>query len=203
MARSARRRYPEYARDIAESGTHLLTLIDDLLDLARAEAGRLAVVESNVDTSRLIATACRVLEPEAIANGIALTHAIGGDVSYMRGDATRLRQVLFNLIANAIKFTRAGGTVHVEAACDATGGLQVRVSDTGIGIAAPDLAYVMEPFAQVARPSGKSCPGVGLGLPLSRRLIELHGGSLALESTPGIGTTAVIRIPSERMISPV
>ena len=146
--------YREYARDIAESGTHLLTLIDDLLDLARAEAGRLAVVESNVDTSRLIATACRVLEPEAIANGIALTHAIGGDVSYMRGDATRLRQVLFNLIANAIKFTRAGGTVHVEAACDATGGLQVRVSDTGIGIAAPDLAYVMEPFAQVGRPSG-------------------------------------------------
>ncbi len=195
--------YREYARDIAESGTHLLTLIDDLLDLARAEAGRLAVVESNVDTSRLIATACRVLEPEAIANGIALTHAIGGDVSYMRGDATRLRQVLFNLIANAIKFTRAGGTVHVEATCDATGGLQVRVSDTGIGIAAPDLAYVMEPFAQVGRPSGKSCPGVGLGLPLSRRLIELHGGSLALESTPGIGTTAVIRIPSERMISPV
>ena len=194
--------YREYARDIAESGTHLLTLIDDLLDLARAEAGRLAVVESNVDTSRLIATACRVLEPEAIANGIALTHAIGGDVSYMRGDATRLRQVLFNLIANAIKFTRAGGTVHVEAACDATGGLQVRVSDTGIGIAAPDLAYVMEPFAQVARPSGTSCPGVGLGLPLSRRLIELHGGSLALESTPGIGTTAVIRIPSARMISP-
>jgi signal transduction histidine kinase len=177
-------------------------LIDDLLDLARAETGRLAVVDSVVDPARFIATACRVLEPEAIANRIALTHVIGVDVAYMRGDATRLRQVLFNLIANAIKFTRAGGTILVEASRDTAGGLQILVADTGIGIAEQDLAHVMEPFAQVARASGTSRPAVGLGLPLSRHLIELHGGSLELESTPGIGTTAVIRILSERMISP-
>jgi signal transduction histidine kinase len=192
--------YRDYARDITESGTHLLTLIDDLLDLARAEAGRLVVVESIVHPGRLIATVCRVLEPEAKANGVALAHAIWANVGYMRGDPTRMRQVLFNLIANAIKFTRAGGTIRVEASRDATGGLQIQVADTGIGIAAQDLGYVMESFAQVARGSGTLRPGVGLGLPLSRHLIELHGGSLVLQSTPGVGTTAVISIPAGRMI---
>jgi signal transduction histidine kinase len=115
----------------------------------------------------------------------------------------RFRQILFNLIGNAIKFTRAGGTVSIEAWGDPEAGLSIVVRDTGIGIAAPDLDRVMEPFAQVARPSGNSRPGVGLGLPLSRHLIELHGGTLSLDSTEGVGTTVTLRLPMERMMKPL
>ena len=195
--------YRDYAHDIAESGVHLLTLIDELLDLARAEAGRLTIAEGMIDVGRSIAGACRVLKPEADAAGVTLLIETNARLGHLRGDPMRFRQILFNLIGNAIKFTRAGGTVSIEAWGDPEAGLSIVVRDTGIGIAAPDLDRVMEPFAQVARPSGNSRPGVGLGLPLSRHLIELHGGTLSLDSTEGVGTTVTLRLPMERMMKPL
>jgi signal transduction histidine kinase len=194
--------YRDYARDIAESGVHLLTLIDELLDLARAEAGRLTIAEGVVDVGRSIGGVCRVLKPEADAAGVTLLNESDARLRHLRGDPMRFRQILFNLIGNAIKFTRAGGTVSVEAWDDPKAGLSIVVQDTGIGIAGPNLDRVMEPFAQVAVPSGNSRPGVGLGLPLSRHLIELHGGTLSLDSTEGVGTTVTLRLPVGRMMKP-
>ena len=191
--------YREYAADIAESGVHLLTLIDELLDLARAEAGKLTLIESVMDIGRVIAGVCRVLRPEAAKAGVTLANDSTVDAWRMRGDPTRVRQVLFNLVGNALKFTPSGGTVRISTASEIDGGLRILVKDTGVGISAQDLERVMEPFVQVARPSSKSRPGVGLGLPMSRYLIELHGGTLALTSVPRIGTTAEIRLPAERM----
>ena len=195
--------YREYARDIAESGEHLLTLIDELLDLARAEAGQLTIAEGVFDVGRIIAGGCRVLKPEADAAGVTLLNDTNAGLGHLRGDPMRFRQILFNLIGNAIKFTRAGGTVSIDAWDDpADDGLCIVVRDTGIGIAEQDLDRVVEPFAQVARPSGNSRPGVGLGLPLSRHLIELHGGTLSLNSTQGLGTTVTMRLPANRIMRP-
>ncbi|MEJ0019118.1 MAG: ATP-binding protein [Acetobacteraceae bacterium] len=191
--------YRTYARDIQDSGIHLLTLIDELLDLARAEAGRLTIVEGMVHPRRLIASACRVLAPEAAKAGITLEYDIAPGLGSLCGDAHRLKQVLLNLVANAIKFTDRGGAVCVAAVSDPDGALRITVRDNGIGIAEGDLARVMEPFEQ-ADSSGVQRPGVGLGLPLSRHLIELHGGTLRLESERGVGTSAVLTLPASRVV---
>ena len=195
--------YRDYARDIADSGMHLLGLIDELLDLARAEAGRLTIAEGIADPGGVIVTACRVMTPEAISAGIALSHDIPHELGHMRGDQTRLRQVLLNLISNAIKFTQRGGTIRVCATRESDGDLRIVVDDSGIGIPAVDLARVMEPFEQVDEVSSKLRPGVGLGLPLARHLVELHGGSLTLASAEGAGTSAVVRLPASRMTTGV
>ncbi|HET6197648.1 MAG TPA: HAMP domain-containing sensor histidine kinase, partial [Acetobacteraceae bacterium] len=193
--------YRDYARDIAESGSSQLELIDELLDLARAEVGRLTIAESVVDPARLIAATCRVLAPEAANAGVALDYVVAPGVGHLRGDPGRLRQVLLNLTSNAIKFTCRGGAVSVHARGGSDGTLQIAVRDTGVGIAEQDLHRVMEPFEQAAPASGRR-PGVGLGLPLSRHLVELHGGDLRLESAPGRGTTAMITLPASRMLLP-
>jgi signal transduction histidine kinase len=192
--------YTDYTQDILESGTHLLGLIDELLDLARAEAGRLSIAESVVDIQRLIATVCRALRPEAAAKGLVLADAVPQDLSNLRGDPTRIRQVLLNLVANAIKFTASGGCVTVGVEHAPGDDLRITVSDNGIGIANQDLQRVMEPFVQVPLPSGMSHPGVGLGLPLSRHLIDLHGGTLTLHSTADAGTTAIVTLPASRVL---
>ncbi len=191
--------YIDYSQDILESGTHLLGLIDELLDLARAEAGRLSIAESVVDVRRLIATVCRALRPEAAAKHVVLMDVIPQELGNLRGDPTRLRQVLLNLIANAIKFTASGGSVTVAVEHPHNDDLRITVSDNGIGIASQDVPRVMEPFVQVPLPSGISHPGVGLGLPLSRHLIELHGGTLTLHSKAEVGTTVVVTLPASRV----
>jgi signal transduction histidine kinase len=194
--------YRDYAAQIGASGADLLGLIDELLDLARAEAGHLTIVEGIAEPAVLIDTVCRLLAPEAAERGVILTREVPMALSPLRGDATRLRQVLVNLIANALKFTARGGTVRVAAAQDHAAGLTISVSDTGIGIRPADLARVMQPFEQAREPSGESRPGVGLGLPLVRHLVELHGGTLTLRSEAGVGTAASFTLPAHRLIGP-
>lgn len=192
--------YVSYARDIEDGGRHLLGLIDELLDLARAAAGRLTIHEGVADPAGLLRAVCRVLGPEAAAAGVSLTCDIPQEPPALRGDPVRLRQVLLNLVANAIKFTSPGGSVRLDLTVPADGGMRIQVRDTGVGIAPEDLGRVMQPFEQAHAAAGARRPGVGLGLPLARHLVELHGGCLVLASTPGQGTTAEVSLPADRVL---
>lgn len=193
-------RIEEYAAAINEAGRHLLALINDILDVARIEAGRLDLAEDTVDLARVAEAAARLLEPAArtaqVALGLGFRHALPP----VRGDERRLRQVLLNLLSNAVKFTRPGGAVRIEGDTLEDGGIELRVVDTGIGIAKADLERIFQPFTQVDSSLTRRYPGSGLGLFLSRALIVAHGGTLHLESEPGRGTTAVLRLPAERVL---
>ncbi len=193
--------YREYAAQIGASGTELLSLIDELLDLARAEAGQLTITEGLAEPDVLIDAACRMLAPEAAARHVTLTRPAHAALLPVRGDATRLRQVVASLIANALKFTPAGGEARINAAQDPAIGLTISVSDTGIGIDPTNLTRVMEPFEQVSGGGTESHPGIGLGLPLARHLAELHGGTLILRSEQGGGTTALFTLPAHRLVN--
>jgi signal transduction histidine kinase len=195
--------YREYAQSIRESGSHLLALIEELLDLARAQEGRLTLKERPVNLRSIVQSVCRLLEPEATSVGVRLGVAVPSDLPSVRADSTRLRQVLFNLLANAIKFSEQGGMVRVSVGLKSDGRMQIDIADTGPGIAMEDMARIMRPFERATDRMGREIPGVGLGLPLASQLISLHGGKLEVDSEPGAGTTASFYLPAERVITPV
>jgi signal transduction histidine kinase len=188
----------EYARDIERSGEHLLELIDDLLDLSKIEAGRFDLRESVLDVGELLQSAVSFVAAEAHKREIALeadTAAAAG----LFADRKALLQVLLNLLSNAIKFTPAGGEVRLTASRAADGGLSMTVVDSGIGIDAVALERVFMPFERVRDGGARDVPGTGLGLAIARGLAELHGGALTIESEPGRGTRATLRLPPGRV----
>ncbi|HLZ65189.1 MAG TPA: ATP-binding protein [Aliidongia sp.] len=193
---AAHRRYREYAGDIRDSGSHLLGLINDILDFSKTEAGELQLVQDPLDLNELVDSALRMLRPRAERAGITLDGQVPSTLPSVRGDGMRLRQVLLNLLSNAIKYTPETGrvSVTVEASGDS---VLLKVADTGIGIAPEDMSTVLEPFRQIDNDLNRRNPGTGLGLPLTKRLVELHRGVLELESTLGHGTTAVVRLPAD------
>ena len=176
-------RYVEYAGDISASGRHLLRLIDDILDLSKVEAGAMPVIESDVDYRAVIRASVRIVAARADQGQVRIVTDMPEKLPDLRGDDLKLKQVLLDLLSNAIKFTPPGGTVTVRVRRLPDGSLRTDVSDTGIGIAEADLARVMRPFVQVESATSRKHSGTGLGLPLARRLVELHGGSLTLSST--------------------
>jgi signal transduction histidine kinase len=192
-------RYRDYARTISESGTHLLNLINDILDFSKSEAGRLELHDDEINLADAIADAVRIMSGQAEAGRIALSHAVDGGLPRVRVDERRLKQVLLNLLSNAVKFTPAGGRITVKAYGRGSEAV-VEVADTGIGIAAKDVPTALERFGQIDGRLARKYEGTGLGLPLSKRLVELHGGTLALESQPGAGTTVTITIPADRLV---
>jgi PAS domain S-box-containing protein len=191
-------RYNDYIKDIGDSAQHLLRLIEDILDLSKAEAGKMDLEETEVDLAASIHSACLMLRERAKRGGVVLEEAVSSDLPRLRGDRRRIRQVLLNLVSNAVKFTHRGGSVQVSAATNAEGGLLLTVADTGIGIEAADIARVFEPFVQLGRDKATSGEGTGLGLPLCKELIELHGGTISLASQPGVGTTVTAAFPKAR-----
>ncbi len=192
-----RARYVEYARDINGAGRHLLSIVNDILDLSRIEAGHFELADHTVDVAAVIDDAMRLTRPLASAKQIALTTAAPPNLPGVRGDALRLKQVLLNLLANAVKFSLEGGQVHIAAARHGGGHVEIRVVDNGVGIAAADIPKVFEPFLRVeGRPISRQ-EGSGLGLSLARRLVELHGGTLTLDSRLSQGTTVICRLPSD------
>jgi signal transduction histidine kinase len=193
-------RYREYAGDIAESGRHLLAVINDILDVAKFEAGRLTLQESRISLAEIIQSSLRMLHERAEAADIVLDHVIPNALPAIRGDRSKLKQILLNLLSNALKFTPSGGRVTVAAACERDGGLSVSVRDTGIGIAAHDIPQALEPFTQVGSSPQIRQQGTGLGLPLAKAFTQLHGGALTIESTPGNGTCVTFRLPPERIL---
>lgn len=192
-------RYVSYVDDIFLTAQHLLKVISDILDLSRAEVGKLVLDEEEVDLAAVLDQCFRLLRDRAAEEGLRMslqTSRVDGAV--VLADPTLLTQVFLNVLGNGIKFTPSGGSVTASLSRDEDGGLTVRVSDTGIGIAEVDLQRVLEPFTQVESAFARKHGGVGLGLPLVRKIIELHGGSVAIESKLGAGTTVVVKVPPER-----
>ena len=192
-------RYRGYADDINQSGMHLLGLVNDLLDLSKIEAGKMELSEDLVDIGQLIAD-CLVLVRDAAARaGIELLIDKDPGLPLVYADERKLKQILLNLLSNAVKFSGEGGAVEIMAAVAASGALDISVRDSGAGIKPEDMAKALEPFGQLQSAVDSGQVGTGLGLPLSRKLAELHGGTLEIESVAGRGTTVQLRIPAERV----
>lgn len=189
----------EYANDVRESGVHLLTLINDLLDLSKAEAGKLELHESVLDIESTIDACVGMIRNSAADKGLSVSVSVPASSPAIRGDERKIRQMILNLLSNAAKFTPKGGRIEISSRPTEEGGLEIAVADTGIGIPEKDQTRILEPFVQVDSAFTRAHTGTGLGLPLVRILAELHGGSLKLVSTPDHGTTVTIRFPAERL----
>jgi len=193
-------RYREYIGIIVNSGEHLLSLIGQVLDMSVIEAGRTVLRETPVNVRDVISSSVRLLSSQAESQGIRLTAVVPPDLPFLHGDLTAIQRILLNLLGNALKFTKAEGMVKLTASSDRDG-MIIRVTDTGIGIKQADLARVLMPFEQGSqRTLVKGHQGVGLGLPISRSLMELHGGTLTIDSQEGKGTTACVTFPAFRVI---
>ncbi len=191
------KKYKEYAADIHDTGNHLLSVISDILDVSRIEANELEIFEERLNITELIEDCVRIVQYRADNADVILTTQIDRAFPYFLGDVVRIKQIVINLLTNAIKFTPPEG--HVEAkAFIQEGATVLQVSDTGIGIAEEDMPRVLAPFQQVHTNHAHAAEGTGLGVHLSKRLAEMHGGSLSIESEVGTGTTVSIRFPAER-----
>jgi PAS domain S-box-containing protein len=191
--------YEQYAADINGSAKHLLSIINDILDIAKIEAGRLDLIEEETQIIGLCDVAMRLMQERANEQHIALRFEAGPDLPNVMVDQRAMRQVLLNLLSNAIKFTRAGGEVTLRAQLSMEDELMLQVCDTGIGMREEDLHRVLEPFVQVENELTRRYEGTGLGLSLSKQLIELHGGRIGIVSTLEIGTTVTVYLPSSRL----
>ncbi|HLI10851.1 MAG TPA: ATP-binding protein [Alphaproteobacteria bacterium] len=194
--------YKEYAQHIHESGTHLLAIINDILDLSRIEAGKLDLNESIIDVPAAIDSCLGIVRDRAEKAKVTITREAPETLPPLWADERMLKQILLNILSNAVKFTPAGGQITVTAALDDEGALLLTVVDTGIGIAEPDLVRAMTPFVQVENTLNRRFPGTGLGLPLTKSLVELHGGAFSLKSELGVGTTVCVRFSAERLLPP-
>jgi PAS domain S-box-containing protein len=193
-------RYREYAEDISHSGQHLLSLISDILDLAKIEAKRIDLDQGEIDMSKVLANCAALVASRAQRAGVRVECACESDLAPLLADELRVKQVILNLLDNAIKFSDRGGVVRLTCGRNDQGGIDVAVADRGPGMNAAQLREAVLPFRQVASSVAKRAEGAGLGLPLAIRLMELHGGRIELDSAPGRGTTATARFPQERVI---
>lgn len=193
--------YRGYLRDIFDAGTDLLRLINEILDLSKAEAGKLELLEETVDVVNVVRTVTRLVSPKAETAGLALETTLPDTPPLLFCDRLKLKQILLNLLSNAVKFTEQGGKISITITTDPAHGLSIAVRDSGIGIAPEDLPRVLQPFVQVDSALSRTHNGTGLGLPLASAMIELHGGRLAIDSQPGRGTTVTAVFPAARIVS--
>lgn len=194
-------RYREYATDIVASGQHLLGVINDVLDIAKGDVGKLKLNEEIVDLAELIEECRRLFRLEAQSAGLTLETTVQPGLPPLIADPLRLKQVLLNLISNAVKFSSQGGFVSVTVAAGAGGGIEIAVADMGIGMTEEEAQRAQEPFQQIDNSLTRRYEGAGLGLPISKRLVELHGGTLTIKSAPAQGTTVTIGLPASRVAS--
>jgi signal transduction histidine kinase len=192
-------RYREYLRDIRISGTHLLDLINDILDLSKAEAGQVDLHESMIAVDALIDGSVALVALRARQAGIEIVTEVAAGLPHLRADERKVRQVLLNLATNAIKFTPPGGRVFLRARLNGSGGLRLTVEDTGIGMSSTDIPKALSPFGQIDSAHNRRHAGTGLGLPLTKRLVEAHGAAFDLKSELAVGTIVTIDFPPDRM----
>ena len=186
----------EYVEDIHASGRHLLSLINDILDLSKIEAGRMELDLTTFDIQQALANAMTLVSERAGRRGIAMESEIDESLGEMTGDERKVKQILLNLLSNAVKFTPEGGRVTLTArSVDSV--LEIAVRDTGVGISAEDQGHIFEEFRQVGTDYARKVEGTGLGLTLTRRFVELHGGEIVVESEPGVGSEFRITLPLE------
>ena len=194
-------RYRDYLHDIHISGAHLLSLINDLLDLSKIEAGKVELTFGAVPVNAAIQECVALMQPQANRERIIIRTSLAADVPNVVADARSLRQILLNIMSNAVKFTRAGGLVIVSSSLEPSGEVVVRVRDTGIGMSEKDLETALKPFRQVSSSATDRDQGTGLGLPLTKALVEANRASFAIESTPGQGTLVRITFPTTRVLA--
>jgi len=192
-------KHQEYARDIHESGCHLLALINDILDLSKIEAGKLELDENLVDVGGALDSCISLIRGRAQEANLALNHEVLPGTPPLIADERKLKQIVINLLSNAVKFTPTGGKVALRAGLMRDYSFMIEVTDTGVGIAQEDLSKAFAPFRQVCSDPYQSKEGTGLGLPLSRALVELHGGTLRVDSEVGLGTTVRVHLPAQRV----
>jgi signal transduction histidine kinase len=184
----------EYLQDVLSSGRHLLSLINDILDLAKIEAGRMELEPADFDLPQAIDNALVLVRERAMRRGITLEQSIDPRLGEIKGDERKIKQVMLNLLSNAVKFTPEGGRIDVRAVL-ADGVAQISVADTGVGIAPEDHVTVFEEFRQVGTDYARKHEGTGLGLALARKFVELHGGTIRVDSQLGQGATFTFTIP--------
>jgi two-component system cell cycle sensor histidine kinase PleC len=192
-------RYAEYVRDIIRSSRHLLDIINDILETAKMEAGKLELDEEDIALAEDVGDTVRLLAEQAAQARVTMTIRADERLPRLHADRRRVRQIVLNLVSNAIKFTPPGGRVTVELHLRSSGEMTLTVADTGIGIAAEDVPKVLTPFGRVEGSLARRHEGTGLGLPLSRALAELHGGGLSIDSAPGRGTRVTVMFPQTRV----
>jgi signal transduction histidine kinase len=190
----------EYLTDIGSAGRHLLDVINDVLDLSKIEAGRLEMRDSTVEPKALLDRCMSLIRHQADGKHLRLAVDVAPDLPMLRADELALKKVLINLLSNAVKFTPDGGRVALSARLAEDGGFVMAVADTGIGMRAQDIPVVLLPFRRLEDTYSRRHEGTGLGLPLAKSLIELHGGRIEIESSPGVGTTVRVHLPRERVL---
>jgi signal transduction histidine kinase len=194
-------KYADYARDIHRSGKHLLELINDVLDLSKLEAGKLELRESDIFLPALVDDCLTLVRGRADEAGVQLKADTTPALPLLRADPRAVKQVLLNFLSNAVKFTPENGHVTVRAACSAAGNICLSVADTGIGMSAAEVEVALQPFGQVDSQRARKYEGTGLGLPICKSLVELHGGELLVTSEPNAGTTLTARFPVSRTVN--
>jgi two-component system, cell cycle sensor histidine kinase PleC len=193
----------DFARSIHESGRHLVGIINDILDLSKVEAGKTELDEDVTHIGALIEHAGGLMRQAIETADLRLELSIESDLPDVMVDTGKINQILLNLISNAVKFTPAGGFVRIEGRRAMDGGVELVVTDSGMGIADDELAEVLKPFVQSRDAERRRVQGTGLGLPLADQLVKLHGGTLALTSTRGVGTIVTVYLPPQRTIAPL
>ena len=193
-------KYRDYADDINESGHHLLSLINNILDLSKIEFGTNDLLEENIDIPEISKTIVKSVMELARTGDVELELDVSNDIPLLRADARKVKQILLNLLSNAIKFTPSGGKVTLRIWSGTETGFVFQVTDTGIGIATEDIQLAMAPFQQIDSGLNRKHEGTGLGLPLAKSLVEMHGGYLDLQSEVDVGTTVTMYIPAERIV---
>lgn len=194
------RQYLEYITDIHRSGSHLLEVINDILDMSKIESQQVDLEEEAVDVRKLIRDCKRMVEQPAYDAGLKISSRVDPDLYKIRADKRRLAQILINLLSNAIKFTEPKGRIRITCGLNAVGEVVFKVKDSGIGIAEEDIAHIFEPFTQIRSHSTQTHQGTGLGLSLVRALTRLQGGTVDIESAVGKGTTVTVKLPPERVL---
>lgn len=194
-------RYRDYIKDIRDSGGHLLSLVNDLLDLSKVEAGKMELNFTGVRLNDLVEQAVAVMQPQSSRARVVIRSSLRGGLPAVVADARSVRQVLLNILSNAIKFTKAGGQVIVSTAMGETGEVFLRVRDTGVGMSESDVATAMEPFRQLPVAASTGERGTGLGLPLARALTEANRATFTIASKPGEGTMVEIAFPQQRVLA--
>ncbi len=206
LGQDAGPRVLDYSKHIEESGKHLLSLINDILDLSKAESGKMTLLEDYIRPADVVADSLRMVGAHDGKVRASFDVSVARDLPYLYGDKRRVRQILINILANAFKFTAEGGRVSLSAALDpgaadgaGKGDLLFMVKDSGIGMTADEILIALEPFRQIDSRLSRKYEGTGLGLPLTKHLVELHGGRLEIVSTPGVGTAVTLRFPASRL----
>lgn len=193
-------KYLDYISCIQASGEHLLELINDILDVAAIEAGKMELHYSEVNIGMLMEASLRLIRPRAEEAGVQISNEIGMDMPLFMVDERRIKQVFLNILSNAVKFTEANGEVHISAWYQEDTGLEINIADTGIGMDEEGMEKAMSIFGQADSQLARKYEGTGLGLPLSRNLVEMHKGALELKSQKGVGTFVTVRLPTSKVV---